>query len=230
MRDRGGVYHRYGRVRLKTSSELVSEGTAMPVIRGWITASPRTVEVLPCGAGHGDVALEALQVTARSPLGAIAFETGGLLVDSGWIRVLGAGSAKLARTIAGWNGLPCDPGDAYLPGAMFVADDVLGGMYAIDVGALGSATPGNICYFAPGTLAWRDTGLQYGDWLKHILIDPDDFYVERWERWEADVRSLPGTHAFFLDPAPWQPGPPFADRARRAVTMRELRDAQLRRS
>lgn len=229
MRDRRTVYHRNGRVRAKSSSELVNEGSAWPTIQEWIAASPRS-EALPVGPGHGDVALEALQVTALSALGAIALETGGVMVDGGWIRVLGAGSARLARTIAGWNGLPCDAGDAYLPGAMFVADDVLGGMYAIDVGALGAAKRGHVCYFAPGTLAWRDTGLAYGDWLKHVLLDPDDLYVERWDGWERDVRSLPGTHAFLLDPAPWLPGPSFSDRARRAVTMRELRDAQLRRS
>ena len=151
-----------------------------------------------------------------------------MLIDGGWIRVLGAGNVRLARTIAGWNGLPCDPGDAYLPGAMFVADDVLGGMYAIDVGALAAAAQGNVCYFAPGTLSWRDTGLPYGDWLRHAIVDPDEAF-SRWDGWETDVGSLPGTHAFLLEPAPWKPGPPFTDRSRRAVTMRELRDAQLRR-
>lgn len=227
MRDRSSVYH-HKRVRLKTSNELVSEGSAMTVIESWISSAPHPIEVLPCVSEHGEIALEALQVTARSPLGAIAYETGGLLIDGGWIRVLGAGHLKLARTIAGWNGLPCDPGDAYLPGAMFIGDDVLGGMFAIDVGALGSAANGNVCYFAPGTLAWTDTGMQYGDWLKHAITSSVGAF-SRWDGWETDVRSLPGTHAFLLDPAPWEPGPPFCDRGRRAVTMRELRDAQLRR-
>jgi hypothetical protein len=215
------VYHS-NRVRLKTSNDLVGEGSAMTVIdRGFRRTAPNQC----CHAcRHGEIAGNAGN---RSPLGAIAYETGGLLIDDGWIRVLGAGHVRLARTIAGWNGLPCDPGDAYLPGAMFVADDVLGGMYAIDVGALGAATQGNVCYFAPGTLSWRDTGLPYGDWLRHAILDRDEAH-SRWDGWETDVRSLPGTHAFLLDPAPWQPGPPFSDRPRRAITMRELRDAQLR--
>lgn len=215
-------------VRAKTASELVTEGSAMSVIRSWVTATAKKIEIFPCAPGHGDIALEALQITARSPLGAIAYETGGMLVDSGWIRVLGAGCPQIARTIAGWNGLPCDAGDAYLPGAMFVADDVLGGMYAIDVGALGGRR-GNVGYFAPGALAWRDTGLSYGDWLRHILCDHDDFVAERWDGWEGDVRTLPGTHAYMLDPPPWEAGPPFSERGRRPVTMRQLRDALLRR-
>ncbi len=216
-------------MRAKSSSELVSEGSAIAVIRAWADSTPRRVEIFDCKPEHGEIALEALQVTARSPLGALALETGGMLVDNGWIRVLGAGCMQLARTIAGWNNLPCDPGDAYLPGAMFVADDVLGGMYAIDVGALGGVR-GNVSYFAPGALAWRDTGRGYGDWLRHIICDPDDVYIERWDDWEADVRTLPGTHAYMLDPAPWNPGPPFCERDRRPVTMRELRDALLRHS
>src|ERR1043165_3007056 len=120
------------RVRAKSSCELVEEGSAMPLIREWAQQTARHVEFLPVAPGHGEVALEALQITARSPLGAVALETGGILIDHGWLRVLGAGSPKLARNIAGWNGLACEPGDAYLPGAMFVADDVLGGMYAVD--------------------------------------------------------------------------------------------------
>jgi hypothetical protein len=32
-----------------------------------------------------------------------------------------------------------------------------------------------------------------------------------------------------LDPAPWLDGPPFSERARSPVTMRQLRDALLRR-
>lgn len=199
----------------------------MPVIRGWAQTTARAIEFLPVAPGHGEIALEALQISARSPLGAVALETGGILIDHGWLRVLGAGSPKLARTIAGWNGLPCDAGDAYLPGAMFVADDVLGGMYAVDVGALGGPR-GNVCYFAPGAMRWRDTGHGYGDWLRRAITETDELMIERWDSWEADVRSLPGTHAYQLDPPPWDKGPPYAERDRRPVTMRELRDAWIK--
>ena len=216
------------RVRSKPASELVSNDPAMPLIRSWLAAANRPIEILPCRPDHGAVALEALQVTTRSPLGSITYETGGVLVDDGWLRILGAGSAKLARTIAGWNGLPCDAGEAFLPGAMFVADDAIGGMFAVDVGALG-ATRGNVCYFAPDSLAWEDTGLGYTDWLHWAFTgDLDKFYEgSRWDGWRDEVRSLPGTHAFSIQPFLWLAGPPIGERDRRAIPMRELRDLML---
>ena len=39
----------------------------------------------------------------RSPLGAVVYETGGILVDGGWLRILGSGNARLTRTLPGWN-------------------------------------------------------------------------------------------------------------------------------
>jgi hypothetical protein len=218
------------RVRFKSASELVSDDPAMPLIRSWLANNQKPIEILPCRPDHGAVALEALQVTTRSPLGTITYETGGVLVDDGWIRVLGAGNPKLARTIAGWNGLPCDPGEAYLPGAMFVADDVIGGMFAVDVGALGT-TRGNVCYFAPDTLAWEDTEFGYTDWLNWAFTgDLDKFYEgQRWAGWRDEVRSLHGTHAYAFEPHVFLDGPALAARPRRALPIRELRDVLLRR-
>jgi hypothetical protein len=216
-------------VRSKPARELISNDPAMPLIRSWIDGNPRRIEILPCQPDHGEVSLVALQVTTRSPLGAIAHATGGIFIDDGWVRVLGAGSARLARTIAGWNGLPCDPGDAYLPGAMFVADDVIGGMFAVDVGALGGPR-GNVSYFAPATLAWQDTGFGYTDWLHWLFTgDLETFYEgSRWDGWRSEVASLVGTHAYSIQPPPWIAGPVIGERDRRAIPMRELRDLQLK--
>lgn len=51
--------------------------------------------VLPCDLSRRDLALEALQVSTGSFLGALVGECGALLVDHGWLRVLGAGAAGL---------------------------------------------------------------------------------------------------------------------------------------
>lgn len=72
---------------------------------------------------------------------------GGILVDGGWLRILGSGHGKLGRNIATWN-------EGRAQGFLLVADDVLGGFFAINDGALGP-DQGKMYYFAPETLAWE---------------------------------------------------------------------------
>ena len=114
------------------------------------------MSVLPAEPDDGCRTLETLQVTTRSPLGAMAFHTGGILVDHGWLRVFGAGSARLPRALDGWNtvnGVPlCDKG-------ILVADDVLGGFFAW------FREPRTVHYLPPDTLEWEDSELGYTDWL-----------------------------------------------------------------
>uniref|UniRef100_UPI00406CCA9C DUF2625 family protein n=1 Tax=Mucilaginibacter sp. CSA2-8R TaxID=3141542 RepID=UPI00406CCA9C len=40
-----------------------------------------------------------LQLTTRSPMGAITYFTGGILIENGWIRILGSGSERSKRSI-----------------------------------------------------------------------------------------------------------------------------------
>jgi hypothetical protein len=76
--------------------------------------------VLPADPKKGEQALLAIQVTTRSPMGAIAYGSGGLLVDHGWIRVLGGGHARLPRDIGSWNFPKNVDQPQRLPGAMLV--------------------------------------------------------------------------------------------------------------
>lgn len=137
---------------MRTLNELLdSEDPAFPLIKQWASEADLPVELLPPSAGRADVLLS-LQVTTRSPLGALAYETGGILVDDGWLRILGSGHGKLGRDIATWNEGKAD-------GFLLVADDVLGGFFAINGGALGD-DQGNMYYLAPETLEWE--GLEIG--------------------------------------------------------------------
>jgi len=47
----------------------------------WLRAAKNHVQVLPKTPARADSTLLAAQVTTRSPLGAIIYETGGVLVD-----------------------------------------------------------------------------------------------------------------------------------------------------
>jgi hypothetical protein len=96
------------------------------------------VHVLPVKRQMGMKVLFRLQVTARSPLGALALNCGGVVVDHGWLRLLGGGHGALAD-LASANRLD-DPDQASAPSErLTVAYDVLGGEFAVDGGGLGVA-------------------------------------------------------------------------------------------
>src|ERR1700754_4174883 len=88
---------------MRTLEELIDrDAPDIPLVRQWLAQSSRPIELLPPSERNGEV-LVGLQVTTRSPVGAIAYETGGILVDHGWLRILGSGHPKLPRDIAEWN-------------------------------------------------------------------------------------------------------------------------------
>ena len=63
-----------------------------------------TARLLPVVPEAGQAVLFRLQVTAGSTLGALALNSGGLLLDHGWLRILGGGTSELPdRTLTGSN-------------------------------------------------------------------------------------------------------------------------------
>jgi hypothetical protein len=122
---------------VKSLSDLLDGiDSAWPLLQEWVAAANNAVELLPPSANAAEVLVE-MQVTTHSLLGAMAFHTGGALVDSGWLRLLGSGHPRLPRSLPSWNtgrtlGLAGGPAGFYL-----VADDMVGGVFAINGGALG---------------------------------------------------------------------------------------------
>lgn len=194
--------------------ELLHPEDAIESIRAWAGAAPHHVEVLPCPPEAGQRTLEALQVTTRSPLGALAYHTGGVLVDHRWLRILGAGCDRLPRALDGWNGL--ESGTRRFDQGMLVGDDVLGGFFAwFD-------EPRSIHYFGPDSLKWDDLQLGDTDWLASMLSDRlAPFYAAlRWDGWERDVAALQPDEGMHVYPplVMRMDGP----RSRRAVPFDEL--------
>src|SRR5687767_2205124 len=185
-------------------SLLDTRDPSWPVLLEAFSAVPGRVEVLPAEPARADAVLLALQVSTRSFLGGIAHESGGLLVDHGWLRLLGGGSERLPRDLAGWNGIASQPPHPRLPGALLVGDDVLGGFFAVNGGAL-EGPQGNVFYLAPDTLEWEDLERGYADFVLWACQgDVAGFYEGmRWAGWEADVRALPGDRAFSVFPPLW---------------------------
>ena len=73
------------------------------IVQKWIDSATNEVEVLPADTTKSKEALYKTQVTTHSPMGSVIYFTGGILVDHGWIRILGSGNSKLTRSLPDWN-------------------------------------------------------------------------------------------------------------------------------
>lgn len=202
-------------------SLIVKEDPAWPVIQKWIDSAANKVEVLPADTSRSGKALFQTQVTTRSPMGAVIYNTGGMLIDGGWIRILGSGHAKLKRTVPGWNlGKSYkEPGER--PSFLLVADDAIGGFFAINGGKFGF-NQGNIFYLAPDNLQWEDLEIDYTDFLLFCFSgDIKGFYEgQRWAGWEKDVAKLGADKVFSFTPALWlRPERAEGQRAKKAVAV-----------
>jgi uncharacterized protein DUF2625 len=187
--------------RMRPIEELLNtKDPGWPLVQGWIAAAKNKVEILPCDSAKAKVALYKTQVTTRSPMGAIVYATGGILVDGGWIRILGSGSNKLSRTLPEWNeGKAPNVGEK--PAFYLIADDVIGGFFAINGGGLG-ADFGKVYYLAPDTLEWEAMGWTYSEFLLYCFsADLDKFYSGyRWKGWRKEVNTLSGDQSFNFFP------------------------------
>jgi Protein of unknown function DUF2625 len=208
----------------KTLEQLIdAKEPAWPQVTEWLKKANKPVEVLEVLPRRGANVLVALQVTTRSPMGAIAMQTGGLLIDHGWVRVLGGGCTRMEGDLARWNGLTAKPLVQPIPGAMFVATDAIGGFFALDGGALGDGK-GAAYYLPPDILEWERIADGYSALLRFFLGgDLARFYADyRDANWEADVKALaPDAGWAFFPPLFAEPeaGKP---RSREAVGLPEL--------
>ena len=190
---------------MRSFEELLNaEEPGWAVVTGWLRDATNPVEVLPPVEGSRRSALVALQVTTRSPMGAIIYETGGILVDHGWIRILGSGCERLPRSIAEWNWGRTYHESGERPPYLLVADDVIGGFFALDGGGLGGKV-GSMFYFGPDSLCWEPMDMRYSDFLYWCFVgDIAKYYADyRWEGWQADAASLPGDKVFGFYPFLW---------------------------
>ena len=88
----------------RSLKELINtKESAWPRVQSLIKEAKNNVEVLPASDPARSNALVATQVTTRSPMGAIVYESGGMFIDHGWLRILGSGNPKLPRSLPEWN-------------------------------------------------------------------------------------------------------------------------------
>src|ERR1700754_147077 len=85
----------FGQYKMRPVDQLINNvDPGWPVVKQWIDSAKNKVEVLPVDPLKAKDALYKTQVTTRSIMGAIVYSTGGILIDDGWIRIFGSGSAR----------------------------------------------------------------------------------------------------------------------------------------
>ena len=175
----------------------------------------RPAERLDCLAAEGDAAVVSLQVETRALLGAMAHRTGGVLIDGGWLRLLGTRCARLPRGLTDWNQLGQSGGR--VPGALLVADDAIVGLFALNQGGL-LGDPGDVCWLSPQSLEWESLNIGYDGFVEWALGKGlDHFYAAwRWPGWEEDVKALPASDALVFEPPAAVPGSAYGERKREA--------------
>lgn len=180
---------------MRSLEELVTvDDPALPVLESWIASASNRIELLPAERTAGE------RCTPQA--------------------CLGAGGRRLPRDLVIWNELTAT--QHRLSGAMLVADDAVGGFFAINGNAFDGPL-GNVWYLAPDTLAWEDCGRSYADWLHWACTgDLARFYESmRWPGWKAEVASLDTSQVLSIYPFLFVDGESIAERSRRPVPIAE---------
>ena len=180
---------------MKPLEDLINtEEPGINLINEWISEAYNKAELLPA-SNQNEKVLLSLQVTTRSPMGAIAYETGGILIDGGWLRFRGSGHECLSR--------PLD-GNDYEKGYIIIADDAVGGFFAINGGSLGN-DPGMVYYLPPDNLNWEPLEIGFSAFFEWSLSENlSDFYQDlRWPTWQEDLKNLDPEKCYSFYPFLW---------------------------
>jgi len=199
-------------------SELInSDDPGIAKIREWVRDGVNDCTLLPPSPERAEVLVQT-QVTTRSTMGAIAYETGGILIDGGWLRFPGSGHPKLARTLPGWN-------QGRSSGFYLVADDAAGGFFAIN----GGDDVKNMYYWSPDSLDWEPMRIGFSDFFVWSLSERlAQFYESlRWPSWRADIADLSGEYCFSFFPFLWTKEGSLSRSHRAQVPVREAFDLKV---
>lgn len=205
-------------------SNLISVSEPVwPEVQQWIRSATNHITVLPCSPNEGGIALYHTQVSTRSPMGAVVYHTGGLLVEHGWLRILGAGSSRLRRSLPQWNKGKTFEEHGGQAGFLLIADDAIGGFFALNGGALGKDL-GNVYYLGPDGIEWESLESSYADFLFFCFNgDMAAFYAGHfWPQWETEIPLLDGDAVYSFNPPLFiDPGMPLQERSRKIIPVEE---------
>ena len=195
----------FAQYKMRPVDELINRtNPGWAVVKSWIDSATNKIEVLPVDTVQSKEALYKTQVTTHSVMGAIVFSTGGILVDNGWIRILGGGCSRMKRTLPDWNKGKAFKEFGDRPEYFLVADDAAGGFFAINYGSFGKDVE-NVYYLSPDDLVWEALDMNYEQFILFCLDgDINKFYEGiRWASWKKDIQTLKPDEAFHIFPPLW---------------------------
>lgn len=195
--------------------------SAWQTISQWITQARNHCDVIKKDQSSAEREIFSMQMPTSSPMGAVIYETGGILIHQGWLRILGSGSFRLPRGLMDWNFSKSYSQSGEKPKYLLVADDVIGGYFALNGGSLG-ANLGKIYYFSPKDNQWHDLNFSYTEFLAWALNgDIEAFYQGLfWQNWQEDVKQLDGNQVFVFTPD-------LADDKTMAINQRQKREVNI---
>jgi hypothetical protein len=206
---------------VRSAAELLDvDDPAWPLLLEGFERAAVTVDVVDAPADARSAAIESLQVTGRSYLGALAGNCALLRVDHGWLRILGAGGAGVGSVRETTDTLAGGDDAQYL----IVALDVLGGRFAVNAGGL-PGDAGELCYWGVDTLEWMPLGFGHSAFVDAALAGGlTDFYAPlRWDGWEDEVAAVRDDHGLSIFPFPFSvEGQDLGAASRRPAPMSEL--------
>lgn len=197
---------------------------AWPLVQNWIDSAKNKVEVLDVDPVKAREVLYNTQVSTYATLGAVIYNSGGIMVDNGWLRILGSGSSRLNRSVSEWNRGKTIREYGDKPAYLLVADDAVGGFFAINYGAFGEDLK-HLYYLAPNSLKWEPLGLGYTEFIRFCFNgDISNFYKGlRWSTWEQFIAKLDGNKSYSFQPYLWtQGGMDIEKCSRKLVSTEEL--------
>jgi hypothetical protein len=184
---------------------LENQQKGWDVIMQWSSNARNKIRILPKEDLRADSVLYKTQLFASSPLGAVVYGCGGILIEDGWIRILGSGCKQFDRSIFDWNkGKSCvkfKDQSCYL----LVGDDIIGGMYGMKTSGTDEIETGKIFYFGPNSLRWEATGLSYTGFINFCFSgNLESFYEDfRWHSWKDDIQKMSGDQVVSFYPLLW---------------------------
>lgn len=219
---------------MRTADALITEeDDAWPGVAALIENSELPVEVLPGDPAQGRATLEKLQVSTASVLGAVAYHTGGLLIDHGWTRLLGGTASRGLPGIAEASGLTSPEYTVSTGPSLLVGWDVLGGAIMVNGAAPvvpgREGGPGSVEHLSVDFLDWSGVGERnwpYSTYLAYLLhpLSREMNEFDRWPGWEAEVAAVPPDRGLSVYPFPWteEGRDDIAATSRRPVPITEL--------